>query len=75
MMLDMFGYVGTILVALSFTSNNIIRLRVFNIIGAMIITIYALAISAYPVAALDGLIVIINGYQLVNLYNRRKKNI
>lgn len=71
--LDIFGYIGTLIVAMSFISKDILKLRILNIIGALIITSYALIIKAYPVALLDGLIVLINGYQLAILYFNRNK--
>ncbi|AUG99053.1 hypothetical protein CWC46_04005 [Prodigiosinella confusarubida] len=70
--LDVFGYIGTVVVALSFICKSILRLRLLNMIGATIITLYALTIRAYPVAVLDGLIVIINGYQLYLIYKSKK---
>jgi hypothetical protein len=71
--LEFFGYIGTVIVAMSFLSKDIFKLRVLNLIGATIITIYALIIKAYPVALLDGLIVLINGYQLFLLYLNKDK--
>lgn len=62
--LEIFGYLGSALVAYSFSCKNILHLRIFNILGASIITIYALIIEAYPVMVLDGLIVLINIYHI-----------
>ena len=61
---DILGYTGTILVILSFLCNSLIKLRVLNAIGASLVTIYAVINHAWPVALLDGFIVIINVIQL-----------
>lgn len=71
--IDVFGYIGTTLVAISFLSKSMFKLRLLNMVGALIITTYAIIISAWPVALLDGLIVLINGYQLLPLLREKNK--
>ncbi|MDF7676038.1 YgjV family protein [Neisseriaceae bacterium ESL0693] len=61
---DVLGYTGTVLVILSFLCNSLIKLRILNAIGAFLVTIYAIMNHAWPVALLDGFIVIINVFQL-----------
>lgn len=61
---DVLGYTGTVLVILSFLCNSLIKLRILNAIGASLVTIYAVINHAWPVALLDGFIVIINVIQL-----------
>ncbi|EAW7861224.1 YgjV family protein [Salmonella enterica] len=63
-LVDVLGYTGTVLVILSFLCNSLIKLRILNAIGASLVTIYAVINHAWPVALLDGFIVIINVIQL-----------
>lgn len=64
LLVDILGYTGTVLVILSFLFDSLIKLRVLNAVGAFLITIYAVVNHAWPVALLDGVIVIINVVQL-----------
>lgn len=61
---EIIGYAASILVAISLLSSNVIRLRIINLIGALTFVIYGMAIQAYPVAFMNGFIVIINIYYL-----------
>jgi hypothetical protein len=73
-MLEFVGYVGTALVALSFISQSMVRLRALNVGGAILITIYAISAQAYPIALLDGFIAVVNGYQLIVLYRQARRS-
>lgn len=64
MIFEIMGYLGTAFVVVSFMCKSLLKLRVLNSIGALLVTIYAVVIKAYPVAILDGFILIINLYQI-----------
>ena len=66
--LDLFGYVGSVLVAISLMMSNIKRLRWINLIGAGVFSIYGFLIGATPVFALNGWIVLVDIYYLVRMY-------
>lgn len=66
--LDLFGYVGSVLVELSLMMSNIKRLRWINLIGAAAFSLYGLLIGATPVFVLNGWIVLVNIYYLIRLY-------
>lgn len=57
---EIIGYIASILIAISLTMKSILRLRVINLIGAIFFTAYGLLIQAYPVAAVNFFIVIID---------------
>lgn len=61
---EIIGYAASLLVALSLMMRSILRLRVINLIGAVFFTIYGLLIRAYPVAAVNFFIVLIDLYYL-----------
>ncbi|MEM9953662.1 MAG: GNAT family N-acetyltransferase [Chloroflexota bacterium] len=68
MIYEVIGYVASALVAISLLMTSILRLRIINIIGAVIFVVYALLIGSYPVAVVNFVIVLINLYQLNKLF-------
>ncbi|MHA1734194.1 MAG: hypothetical protein ACTSU5_19830 [Promethearchaeota archaeon] len=64
---EILGYTASVLVAVSLTMKNVLRLRVINMVGAVVFTTYGFLISAYPVALMNGFIVAINIYYLHKL--------
>ncbi len=69
---EVFGYVGSVLIALSLMMSNIVPLRWINLVGAAIFSSYGLVIHAWPVAILNGFIVLIDIYHLVQIYRAPK---
>lgn len=63
-LVDIIGYIGTGLVVASFLFDSLVKLRLLNAAGAFLVTIYAIMIEAWPVAILDGFIVLINISQI-----------
>jgi GNAT superfamily N-acetyltransferase len=72
-MLELIGYVASVLVAISLTMSSILRLRVINLAGAVTFTVYGLLIQAYPVAAVNLFIVFINLYYLHGMLGARER--
>lgn len=50
--------------------KSLIRLRVINGIGALVFVVYGILIKAYPVTILNGLIVLIDIYYLIQMLKR-----
>lgn len=69
MIFEIIGYVASALVAVSLLMTSILRLRIINLVGAIIFVVYGLLIGAYPVALVNFIIVLINIYQLNKLLN------
>ena len=69
--LEIFGYVGTALVILSMMMTSLVRLRVINVCGSVISMIYSIVCHAYPVAVLNGCLIVINGVQTVRQIRSR----
>ena len=65
------GYLASILIAVSLMMRSVLRLRVINLIGAVVFTAYGLWIHAYPVAMVNGFIIFIDLYYLLDM--RRTK--
>ncbi len=69
--LEMVGYLGSVIVAISLMTPSLLRLRVINSIGCVVFIIYGLWIHAYPVAILDGFIVCINVFYLTRMLRQK----
>jgi len=68
---ELIGYLGSILVAISLMMKSLLRLRVINLIGALFFTAYGVLLGAYPVAFLNGLIVCIDLYYLIQMWRQK----
>src|SRR3954470_7713975 len=62
--LESIGYLGSVLIAISLMMSSVLRLRVINMIGGAMFSLYGLLIGALPVAALNGFLVLINVYHV-----------
>ncbi|MCU7495069.1 MAG: hypothetical protein HF314_03960 [Ignavibacteria bacterium] len=69
--LELIGYLASLLVAASLTMSNIWKLRWINLTGALMFVIYALSVHAYPVFAVNGFIVIVDIYYLLQLSKKK----
>jgi len=68
---EIIGYAGSLLVAFSLTMKSLQKLRIANMIGAMVFIIYGLLIGAIPVAFLNGLILFVNIYNLWQMWKQK----
>ncbi|ADN74906.1 conserved hypothetical protein [Ferrimonas balearica DSM 9799] len=69
------GYAASIVVAYSLMMSDIKKLRWWNLVGAALFVAYGLAISAYPVALVNGFIVFIDAYYLVKIYQHEASQV
>jgi hypothetical protein len=69
---EFIGYAASVLIAISLMMSSILKLRIINLAGAILFTIYGMVIQAYPVAAVNFLIVLIDLYFLYQIYNTRE---
>jgi len=72
MIFEIIGYAASVLVAISLTMSSILKLRVINMIGAAVFSVYGLLIGAYPVAALNFFIVLIDLYFLYDMLTAKE---
>lgn len=68
---ELIGYLGSILVAISLMMKSLLRLRIINLAGALFFTAYGILLGAYPVAFLNGLIVCIDLYYLLQMWRQK----
>ena len=71
--LEIFGYIGTALVIISMMMNSMLKLRIFNMCGALISMIYAVLRNTWPVAVLNFCLLAINLFQTVKELRQKKK--
>lgn len=73
-MVEFIGYAGSLLVAVSLLMSSIWYLRWINLAGAIAFTVYGVLIPAWPVAAVNGFIILIDVYYLVKM-SRAKEHV
>lgn len=73
MILEIVGYVSTLVVLISFLMSSVIKLRVINSVGCVIGVVYAALIGAYPTVFLNGALLLINIYYLIRLTRKTNK--
>ena len=66
---EIIGYIASLLVAVSLSMKNIVKLRWLNLFGAIFFSTYGLLIEAYPVFAVNLYITIIDIYYIVQMYS------
>ena len=71
-LLQLLGYAASALIAVALMMSSILRLRVINTAGAMAFAVYGLLIHAYPVAALNGFVIMVNGYHLARMLRAKR---
>ena len=53
MMVELVGYIGSILVLISFLMTSVVKLRIINAVGGTIFAVYAMIIQSYPTALMN----------------------
>ena len=70
-MLELIGWIATVLVVASLTVTNVWRFRVMNLVGAVLATGYNAAIGVWPVVAMNAAITVIDVYWIARLQRER----
>jgi hypothetical protein len=71
--IELIGYLGSILVLISMLMSSVIKLRIINTVGSIIFTFYAFAIQTYPTAILNVILVGVNIYNIFKLLKSTKQ--
>jgi 4-amino-4-deoxy-L-arabinose transferase-like glycosyltransferase len=58
---EIFGYIGTVLILVSFLIENVFKLRLVNTIGAIFWLVYGIGIMAKPTIIVNLAVIIIHG--------------
>ncbi|MGC9422661.1 MULTISPECIES: YgjV family protein [Vibrio] len=70
--IEIMGYAASIMVAISLTMKDIVKLRILNFIGCALFVVYGLMIDAWPVVATNAFIACVNVYFLVKMQQAKK---
>ena len=71
--LEIFGYVGTVLVVISMLMTDINKLRIINVSGGFVSLIYALVRNTMPIAVMNFILITINIIQLIKSKKAKKQ--
>ncbi len=71
-MVEILGYAASIMVAISLTMKDIVKLRILNFIGCALFTAYGLMIDSWPVVLTNGFIACVNVYFLAKCSRKKK---
>lgn len=67
MLIEIVGYLGSVLVVVSMLMSSVVKLRIINMIGSIVSGVYALIVGAFPLVLMNGCLIIINIYNLHKL--------
>jgi hypothetical protein len=70
-MIEIFGYIGMIIVLLSMSMKDIIKLRIWNSVACAIFVVYGIAHGTLPIVAMNVLVILINVYYIIKTYYGR----
>ncbi len=70
--LELLGYLASVLVAISLMMSSVLKLRLINLAGALAFFVYGLLIEAYPIAAVNAVIVLVNLYFLYGIFTSQE---
>ncbi|HBC3364601.1 TPA: YgjV family protein [Vibrio parahaemolyticus] len=71
-MVEILGYAASIMVAISLTMKDIVKLRILNFIGCALFTAYGLMIDSWPVVLTNGFIACVNVHFLAKMQQEKK---
>ncbi len=70
--IEIIGYVASVLVAVSLMMSSIVKLRIINFIGAVFFTAYGIIIDALPVALVNGFITLVDIYYIIEIFSTKE---
>ena len=70
--IEIFGYAGSVLVAVSLMMSSIVKLRIINLIGAVVFSTYGFIIGALPVGFLNGFIAFVDIYYIIEIFSTKE---
>lgn len=71
-LIEVIGYIGSVLVAVSLMMSSIVKLRLINLVGAMVFSTYGFIIGALPVGFLNGFIALVDIYYIIEIFSTKE---
>lgn len=72
LLIELFGYAGSVLVVVSMLMSSVVKLRIINTVGSIVSGIYAIICGAFPLALMNACLIVINIYNLLKLLKTEK---
>ena len=73
--LEIFGYIGTVLVIISMMMKSINKLRAVNVAGGTISMIYSAFVHAWPIVVMNACLITINSFHLIKAVIDKRKSV
>lgn len=70
--IEIIGYIGSALVVISLMMSSIVKLRVINLMGALVFSTYGFIIEALPVGFLNGFIALVDIYYIIEIFTTKE---
>lgn len=67
MLNEFIGILGTLFIIIAFTFNGELKIRIFDLIGAILFVIYGITIKSFSTILLNGILIIIQIYKIYKL--------
>lgn len=71
-MIELVGYLASVLLAISLLVNNDLRFRWLNTSGCLFFIVYGVLINALPIILTNSILLLINLFYLVRIYNTKE---
>lgn len=69
---ELIGYIASVLIFISILSSSILKLRIINLVGSGIFAVYGFLIGSIPTGLMNTLIVIVNIYYLIKFFKSKE---
>lgn len=73
-MLELFGFIATLLVFVSFIFTDVKLIRWVNLVGSIFFVLYGFGIGAFWTGVMNFGLVFVQGYHLIKLYAKGGKS-
>jgi len=71
-MLEIFGYISSVVVLISFLMKDMLKLRIINTIACVMFAIYGFLHGAIPIVAVNVMIILVNVFYLIKMRMEKK---
>lgn len=71
-LIEWIGYLGSLIILISMMVNSVIKIRLINLFGAIILSVYTLMINSYPLAIVNVAIAFLDMYYLIRIYREKE---
>lgn len=65
--MEIIGIFGTLFIILAFALNGEFKIRIFDLIGAILFVIYGLTINSFSTILLNGILIVIQIYKIYKI--------